>query len=88
VELSGGERQRVEAQLKSTNRCSKTAQIFLMQNEVKEVLGKLPGGSSGQLRINKILNVVGHWYFRLHARSCGANSVASVQHTTVLEPEA
>jgi hypothetical protein len=60
----------------------------MMQNKVKEILGKLHGGLSGQLSINKTLDIVGHWYFWLYARSCGANSVTSVQHTKVLEPKA
>jgi hypothetical protein len=59
-----------------------------MQNKVKEVLGKRHGGSSGQLSINKTLDTVRQWYFWLHAWSCGANSVTSVQHTKVLETEA
>jgi hypothetical protein len=43
VKLPGGDRQCVEKQLKSAEGCSEIKQIFLLQNKVKEVLGKIHG---------------------------------------------
>jgi hypothetical protein len=68
VKLPGGERQCAEAQLKVSRRMFRDGPNISDAEQGEARTGKLQGGSSGHLSINKTLDMIRQWYSWLHAR--------------------